>query len=687
MTMIVSLSQKISRRSGESFRCGGGAGRTLLRSLSTQQQQNSYSSFDISSVHGPYGFYEKEYKQSIEQPEQFWAKAAELIEWDKKPSIILEQGDDPNYYRCFPDGRLNTCYNCLDVHVKNGRGNQPALLYDSPITNMKNQFTYHDLLDRVATFAGGLQDLGVEQGDRVIIYMPMIPEAIVAMLACARIGAVHSVVFGGFAAKELATRITDCQPKVIVSASAGIEPGRIVPYKPLLDKALEIADHSVQHNVIVQRSNVQECTLGPMDLNYDDVMAKSKPVAAVPLPANHPHYLLYTSGTTGLPKGVVRDTGGHAVSLKYSMPSFYDTNPGEVFFAGSDIGWVVGHSYIVYAPLLNGCTTILYEGKPVGTPDAGAFWRLVEEYGTKTLFAAPTAFRAMKQADPKGELAQKYDLSSLKNLFLAGEHSDPDTLHWCENALEKYNLSAVDHWWQTELGSPGVGNAVGLGRVPVHYGACALPVVGFDVAIASDEGKILPPNNLGNMLLKLPLPPGSLTTLYNNNERYVKDYLTKYPGYYATGDAAKIDDDGFISILGRNDEVIITAGHRLSTGTMEEILMEHPEVGDCCVISAADDLKGHIPIGFVVVNAGSTVGHDTLKKELIQSVRDTLGPVASFKKLAIVNKLPKTRSGKTLRGTMSKIADGQEYTITPTIEDPTIFEYLEPVIKEVAGGS
>ena len=649
---------------------------------------NTTYKIDRNSIRGPHGAYAEEYKFSMEDPEGFWGKQASRLTWHSQPKTILEmKDDDPTHYRWFPDGVMNTCYNCLDVHVEQeGRGDQLALLYDSPVTGVKDSFTYSQLLDKTKTFAKALQELGVGVGDRVIIYMPMIPEAIIAMLACARIGAIHCVVFGGFASKELATRITDCDPKVIVSASAGVEPTRVVPYKPLLEKALEFADHNVQHTIIVQRQNVQKCMLGPKDLDYEELMTNTTSQAeAVPLPANHPHYVLHTSGTTGPPKGVVRDSAGWAVALKYSMSAFYDTNPGEVFWAASDIGWVVGHAYIVYAPLLNGCTTVLYEGKPVGTPDAGAFWRMVEEYNIKTLFAAPTAFRAMKQADSSGDLAKKYDLSSLKTLFLAGEHSDPDTLHWCERSLEKYNVPAIDHWWQTELGWPGVGNSVGLGRLPTKYGACAAPVPGFQLAVADDEGHILPHNTLGDLIIKLPLPPGCLTTLYNQHERFVKDYLSKYPGYYDAGDAVFIDDDSYIHILGRNDEVINVAAHRLSTGEMEEILMDHPAVADCAVIAVKDELKGQVPAGFVIEKAGSEVDHDTLKKELIEMVREELGPVASFKMVAVVKALPKTRSGKTLRGTMSKIANGEDYKITPTIEDPTVFDQLEPIIQELVG--
>jgi propionyl-CoA synthetase len=639
--------------------------------------------YDRNAIRGPHGSYAHEYAVSLTEPEKFWAKAADGLEWYRKPSTILEKSkDNPHLYNWFSDGVINTCYNCLDVHVKNGRANQDALIYDSPLTGVKKHYTYQELLDQVASCAGGLVDLGVTKGDRVVIYMPMIPEAIVAMLACTRIGAVHSVVFGGFAAKELATRITDCQPKVIFSASAGIEPGRVVPYKPLLDEALELATHDVKKCVIVQRDNVLSCESGDLDVDYNCMMT-AKSVDAVPLPANHPHYVLYTSGTTGLPKGVLRDTGGYAVALKNSMNTFYDVNAGEVFWAASDIGWVVGHSYIVYGPLLQGCTTVLYEGKPVGTPDAGAFWRVIEEHNVKAMFAAPTAFRAIKQVDPKAELVSHYDLSCMKTLFLAGEHCDPTTLHWCENALQQYAIPAIDHWWQTELGWPGVGNAVGLGKMPVRYGACAAPVPGYDLHVVDRKGNSLPRNTLGNMVIKLPLPPGTLVTLYNNDERYVKDYLTKYPGFYDAGDAALIDEYGYVHIMGRTDDIINTAGHRLSTGTMEEILMEHSEVADCAVIGVKDSVKGEVPVGFVVTIAGSTKDPQDVSKELIQLVREELGAVASFKKVAVVKALPKTRSGKILRKTMAQIANGEAYSITPTIEDPNIFLYLEQEILKL----
>jgi len=656
---------------------------------------SSKPTFSRDGISGPHGSYVDEYNQSIQDPQAFWKRAAQDLYWFQEPTNILSaRKNDPNFYEWFADGVTNTCYNCLDVHVENGRGDQVALIYDSPLTSTQTKITYSELWKDVSTFAGALQnDLGVKAGDCVVIYCPPIPEAVVAMLACTRIGAVHSVVFGGFAAPELATRIKDCRPKVIISASAGIEPHRIVPYKPLLDLALDLASsHSVEpeHCVIIQRDNVERCDLlEPRDVDYYQLMKQAQPVPAVPLPSTHPHYVLYTSGTTGAPKGVVRDTGSYAVALKYSMSAFYNTNPGEVFWAASDIGWVVGHSYIVYGPLLHGCTTILYEGKPVGTPDAGAFWRVIEEHAVKALFVAPTAFRAIKQADPNADLVKQYDLSSLRNLFLAGEHCDPDTLHWCETALKNYNIPAIDHWWQTELGWPGVGNAAGLGHLPTKYGACAAPVPGFELDIMDDDGHSLlqshsNSNHLGNMVIKLPLPPGALTTLYKNDQRYVDEYLTRYPGYYDTGDAAYIDDDGYVFIMGRTDDVINTAGHRLSTGGMEEILMEHPDVADCAIIGVNDDVKGQVPMGFVTLIAGSAEkDHNEIKEELIQSVRNTLGPVAAFKKVGIVKALPKTRSGKILRGTMTKIANKMSYTITPTVEDPSIFEYLEPEITKL----
>lgn len=511
--------------------------------------------------------------------------------------------------------------------------------------------------------------------------MPLIPQAAIAMLACARIGAVHSVVFGGFSSHELSNRIDHSSPKVVITASCGVEPTRIVPYHPILDEALRLSQHEVDNVVVVQRHDVQSCELGPLDVDYDEIMKTASPVDALPLLSTHPHYILYTSGTTGLPKGVLRDTGGHATALKYSMDKFYSMSPGDVYWAASDIGWVVGHSYLVYGPLLHGCTTVMYEGKPVGTPDEGAFWRVIEEYKVKTLFTAPTAFRAIKQVDPDAKFAKKYNLESLEHLFLAGEHSDPETIRWLEKTLPNIP-PPIDHWWQTELGWPAVGNSAGLGNVPIRYGSCSMPVSGFEISIFDDHGNSLAPNELGNMVIKCPLPPGSLKTLYRDNDRYVEKYLTKYPGYYDTGDAAFIDDDGYISIMGRTDDTINVAGHRLSTGAMEEILLEHPKVADCAVIPVNDKLKGQLPFGFVVCSKGTdTADHDRICDELVAMVRKKLGPVAAFKNVTVINcNLPKTRSGKILRGMMANIANGEPCKISPTIEDASVVEILVPQI-------
>ena len=667
----------------------------IQRGFSSSASSSSDSITTTTTIQGPHGAYQEEYDFSLRDPEAFWGRVAQQITWHRQPTTILKHkqqqdppcSSSPHHHQWYAGGLLNICYNCLDVQIeKYGRGGQDALLYDSPVTGVKERYTYRELLDQVATFAGALSDLGVTKGDRVIIYMPMIPQTVVAMLACARIGAIHSVVFGGFASQELATRISDSQPKVIVTSSAGVEPNRIVPYKPLLDKALELAqDHQVQNTIVVQRKNVLECNLGPRDLDYADLMQKSRPVDAVPVPSDHIQHIIYTSGTTKKPKGIVRHTAGWAAALQYSMSAFYDTNPEEVFWAASDVGWIVGTAYIVYAPLLHGCTSVLYEGKPVGTPDAGAFWRVVEEYRVKTLFVAPTAFRAIKQADPAAQLAANYNLSSLKTLFLAGEHSDPDTLQYCKKALAKYGqvAQAVDHWWQTELGWPGVGNAVGLGRKPVRPGACAGAVPGYDLRVLDDNGQELPSGELGTLVIKRPLPPGAISTLYNNDERCIQEYYARFPGFYDTSDAAYMDEDGYVHILGRRDDIINTAGHRLSTGAIEEILMEHEEVADCAVFAVNDKVKGQIPVGLVVTNKGSIIDAQQLKVELVQKVRECLGPVAAFKKVMAVRALPKTRSGKILRGTMSKIANSEEYTITPTIDDPTIFEYLEPQIRQL----
>lgn len=640
-------------------------------------------------VQGPHGAYQEEFEFALRNPQAFWTRNAEQIEWFRKPTKILEE-HPKHLYHWFSDGLVNLSYNCLDVHVKAGRGSQVALYYDSPVTGgFKQQFTYSELLDQVAKFAHVLQnELNVKVGDRVVIYMPMIPQTVVALLACSRIGAIHSVVFGGFAALELSHRIADCQPRVVITASVGVEPTHMVPYKPLLDEALAMSPHKVDHTVIVHRHNIaqqHECPMGEIDLDYDELMANAHPVDAVPLRGDHLAHILYTSGTTGAPKGIVRETAGWAVALKYSMNAFYNTGPGETMWTASDVGWIVGQAYTVYAPLLNGCSTVLYEGKPVGTPDAGAFWRVMEEYNVKTFFTAPTAFRAIKQADPKAEFAQKYDLSSLQALFLAGEHSDPDTLDYCRKALGKYGAvaDAIDHWWQTELGWPGVGNAIGLGRKTIRPGACTGPVPGHVARVLGEDGHELPPRKLGTMVLNYPLPPGTFSTLYKNDERFVQEYLTKFPGYYDSADAAFMDEDGYIHIVGRVDDIIITAGHRLSTGALEEILMDHPEVADCAVFPVKNSLKGELPVGLVVTNKECQLKEDQLRRELIQMVRESMGPVAAFKKVASVPALPKTRSGKILRGTMSKIANGEEYTITPTIEDATVFDRLDPAIRQL----
>lgn len=650
--------------------------------------------YEQNQTPGPYGKYNTEYQNSIQNPEQFWKKASSSLHWFNEPQTILHKKDE-YFYEWFPDGSMNTCYNALDVHCEEGRGGQCALIYDSPVTNTKQKMSYKELLHDVSVLAGGLANLNVKKGDRVVIYMPMIPQAVIAMLACTRIGAIHSVVFGGFASKELASRIDDCKPKLIISASSGVEAGgRIVEYKPLLNEALKMCEHEVEKCVIYQRKNVISVDLDRRDVDYEELMNQSTPHDAIPMKSTDTHYILYTSGTTGKPKGVVRDVGGYATALKWSMSHFYDNKPGDTFWAASDLGWVVGHSYIVYAPLLQGCTTVLYEGKPVGTPDAGAFWRVMDEYRVNTLFTAPTAFRAIKQADPEGLFVPKYDLSAFQALFLAGERSDPDTLHWCERVLNKGDQStnvipAIDHWWQTELGWPGAGNALGLGKFPTKYGACSAPVPGYDIKVFDDHGELADSGTLGNITIKLPLPPGTLPTLYNNDERYMKEYLVQHPGYYTTGDEGIIDEEGYIHILGRTDDVINTAGHRLSTGSMEEILLHHPYVADCAVIGVKDEIKGEVPIGFVTTTKGwdeNIVPESQICEELVQAVRNELGPVASFKKVRIVQSLPKTRSGKILRGTMKKIANGEAYVITPTIEDPLIFDTLGPQIVELVKG-
>ena len=616
--------------------------------------------------------YDAVYTQWLNNPENFWGEAAEAVHWHKKWDRVLDDSRPP-FYRWFPGGLLNSCYNALDRHVESGRADQPALIYDSPVTGTVRTFTYRELLDQVARFAGVLAAQEVQKGDRVIIYMPMVPEAIVAMLACARIGAIHSVVFGGFAAHELANRITDARPKVMVSASCGIEPGRIIPYKPLLDKAIELAAAKPKCCIIVQRPQEKAAMLGGHDFDWSEEMAGAKPVGCVPVEAADPLYILYTSGTTGMPKGIVRDNGGHLVALKWSMQHIYGVEPGEVYWAASDVGWVVGHSYIVYAPLFNGNTTVLYEGKPVGTPDAGAFWRVVSQHGVKVLFTAPTAFRAIKREDPNGEFIRKYDLSGFRTLFLAGERCDPDTLLWAQKQL---GVPVIDHWWQTETGWPIGANCVGLGMLPVKPGSCTKPVPGYDVGVLGDDGKELPSGQIGSIVVKLPLPPGCLPTLWNNDEGYRKAYLARFPGYYLTADAGYKDEDGYLWVMTRTDDIINVAGHRLSTGALEEVLASHPDVAECAVLGVADAIKGEIPLGLIVLKAGVRRSHDEIVSEAVQMVRERIGAVASFRVATVVKRLPKTRSGKILRGTIKKIADGVDYQIPPTIDDPLILDEI-----------
>jgi propionyl-CoA synthetase len=618
--------------------------------------------------------YQGEYDRALHDPEGFWGEAAQALHWERRWDRVLDR-ERPPFYRWFSGGVLNTCYNAVDRHVEAGHGERLALIYDSPVTHNQRRFTYRQLQDAVASTAGMLRGCGVAKGDRVILYMPMIPEAVIAMLACARLGAIHSVVFGGFAAPELATRIDDARPKLILSASCGIEVNRVIAYKPLLDAAIGIARYKPEHCVILQRPELRAELVPGRDLDWTEAQAAATPAGCVPVSATDPLYILYTSGTTGQPKGVVRDNGGHAVALHWTMRHIYDVGPGDVYWAASDVGWVVGHSYIVYGPLLAGCTTILYEGKPVGTPDPGAFWRVISEHGVKAMFTAPTAFRAIKKEDPRGEYIRKYDLSRFRILFLAGERCDPDTLHWAENML---GVPVIDHWWQTETGWAIAANCMGLERLPVHAGSPTRAVPGYDVCVLDDEGTPLPKGKMGNIVLKLPLPPGCLPTLWGNDQRFVDSYLARYPGYYLTGDAGYQDDDGYLWIMSRIDDVINIAGHRLSTGAMEEVLASHPDVAECAVIGAADELKGQLPLGFVVLKAGVARGDGEIVPELVSLIRERIGPVAAFKQALVVKRLPKTRSGKVLRGSMRRIADGEPYTTPATIDDPaTLGEIAE----------
>ena len=622
------------------------------------------------------GMYEDVFRTSLEDPERFWLRAAEGVDWEVAPSRALDSSAAP-FHRWFPDGRLNVCFNAVDRHVEAGRGEQAALIYDSPVTGTRRTYTYARLRDEVAAFAGALAGLGVGHGDRVVIYMPMIPEAAIAMLACARIGAVHSVVFGGFAPPELAVRIDDATPKVVVSASCGIEGKRVIPYKPLLGRAIELAGHKPYKQVILQRPQ-ERAELGPDDLDWADLVADASPADCVPVAATDPLYILYTSGTTGKPKGVVRDCGGCAVALHWSMGAVYDIGPGETMFTGSDVGWVVGHSYIVYGPLLAGATTVLYEGKPVGTPDAGQFWRVAAEHGVKTMFTAPTAFRAIRKEDPKGTLTAEYDLSGLRYLFLAGERLDPETYHWAAALLD---IPVIDHWWQTETGWPIVANLRGLEPMPVKPGSPSVPVPGFDVVVLDEKGNPVEAGKEGANCVRLPLPPGTLPTLWQDDDRYVSSYLSTFDGHYLSGDGGYVDEDGYVYVMGRTDDVINVAGHRLSTGSMEAVLAAHPDVAECAVIGAADAMKGQLPRGFVVLKAGREVDEDELAKQLIGAVRDEIGPVAAFKDVSVVPALPKTRSGKILRKTMRQIADGEEPVVPSTIEDASVLDRLRPALR------
>jgi propionyl-CoA synthetase len=622
--------------------------------------------------------YDEVYARSINDPIGFWAEAAEEIHWYKKWQKVLDDSHKP-FYRWFAGGEVNTCYNAIDRHVANGRGEQLALIYDSPVTEAIQSFTFNELQTSVAKCAGALAALGIAKGDRVIIYMPMIPEAVVAMLATARLGAIHSVVFGGFASHELAVRIDDAQPKVILTASCGIEPGRIVRYKPLVDTAVEMAAHKPAKCVVYQRS-IQTAELKPgRDLDWNETVASAAPHDCVPVAATNPLYILYTSGTTGQPKGIVRDNGGHLVALNWTMRHLYGVEPGEVYWASSDIGWVVGHSYIVYGPLIHGCTTVLFEGKPVGTPDAGVFWRVISQHNVACLFTAPTAFRAIKREDPQGNLIRNYTLSKFRTLFLAGERLDPDTLHWAEDLL---HVPVIDHWWQTETGWPISANCVGMGKLPVKPGSATKPVPGWSIEVLNESGKPAKPKEIGSLVCKMPLPPGTLSTLWNADSRYQDSYLSEFPGYYKTGDAGFIDEDGYVFVMTRTDDVINVAGHRLSTGGIEEVLASHPDVAECAVVGVADSLKGQVPLGLLVLKAGVERAREgDIVRETVNMVRERIGPVAAFKTAIVVKRLPKTRSGKILRGTIQKIAECQEYKVPATIDDPAALLEIEEALR------
>lgn len=623
--------------------------------------------------------YEKTYAQSLNEPDIFWANAAEDVHWYKKWDKVLDDSRKP-FYRWFTGGMINSCYNALDLHVENGRADQTALIYDSPVTDTIDTFTYRELRDEVARFAGVLVAQGVQKGDRVIIYMPMVPESVIAMLACARIGAVHSVVFGGFAANELATRIDDAKPKLILSASCGIEVDRIVAYKPLLDSAIALAAEKPSRCIILQRPQEPASMVAGRDLDWSELIDTAIPTDCVPVAATDPLYILYTSGTTGVPKGVVRDNGGHLVALNWSLKNVYGVDAGEVYWAASDIGWAVGHSYTVYGPLFKGCTTILYEGKPVGTPDPGAFWRVISQHGVSTLFTAPTVFRAIKREDPNGDYIRKYDLGVFRALFLAGERCDPDTLLWAQDRL---NVPVIDHWWQTETGWPVGANCLGIEAFPVKPGSCTKAVPGYNVGVLDEEGAEVEPGQIGNIVIKLPLPPGCLPTLWHNDGGYQSSYLSTYSGYYLTADAGYKDEDGYLWIMSRTDDIINVAGHRLSTGAMEEVLASHSDVAECAVVGIADEIKGEVPIGFIVLKAGVQRAEAPIIRELIQMVRGEIGPIASFRVATVVQRLPKTRSGKILRGTMRRIADGVEYRMPATIDDPAILDEITEALAHL----
>ena len=621
--------------------------------------------------------YHSIYKSWQADPESFWMEAAEGIDWDQKPTFALNESNEP-LFEWYTDSYVNTCFNAVDRHVEKGQGDQTAIIYDSPVTGKKQHISYTQLLEKTSLLAGSLLKKGITKGDRVIIYMPMVPEAIVAMLACARIGAIHSVVFGGFASHELAVRIDDAQPKIILAASCGIEPGRVIEYKPLIDGAIELSEHKPESVVILQRPEAAASLIPGRDFDWNEFQLNAEPTNCIMVEGNHPAYILYTSGTTGAPKGVVRPTAGHLVALHWSMKNIYNIDPGDVFWAASDVGWVVGHSYICYAPLIHGNTTVLFEGKPVGTPDAGTFWRVISEHKVKAFFTAPTAFRAIKREDPEGKFKSQYDLSCLQALFLAGERADPDTINWAKNLL---GVPVIDHWWQTETGWTIVGNPMGIEQLPIKVGSPSVPMPGYDVKILDNDGNELPRGELGAVAIKLPLPPGSLPTLWNAEERFKKSYLSTFPGFYETGDAGLIDNDGYVYIMARTDDVINVAGHRLSTGAMEEALSNHADVAECAVIGVSDQLKGQIPLGFLCLTKGVNRPHEEIVSECIKLVRNQIGPVASFKLAAIVPRLPKTRSGKILRATMVKIADGQEFKMPATIDDPVILDEIKASLQ------